>query len=146
MTAVYDTWSETVERLIGKCHESQRALKAAAEAAHGVEIKRLLRLYAQQRTRFAGELQAQYNLNGAMAGEISVADFSGQSDREILSACLEADERCLGAYQAALRQRVSGRIYFLVSAQYSLLQQAHARMRSLAAAIEPEFTTLTEVA
>lgn len=136
MTAVLDNFSTTVERLIDTCQRSQRGFKAAAEAAQGDDLKRLLNLYSHQRTRFAGELKNQCQAEpGCMASVTEDEDdeFAGKSDEQILESCLQADTTCLEAYSRALSGKIPSRAQFLIAAQYSLMQQVHARMRALAA-------------
>jgi hypothetical protein len=136
MTAVLDNLSTTVERLIETCQRSQRSFKAAADAARSDDLRRLLNLYSHQRTRFAGELKAHCALEDFSTATISENDsdgFSGKSDEEILEHCLAEDSNCLQAYAQALSARIPGRAQFLIAAQYSLMQQVHARMRSMAA-------------
>lgn len=125
-----------MERLIETCQRSQRGFKAAAEAAQNEDLKRLLNLYSHQRTRFAAELKAHCQMGEISSPTVSETQgqrFSGQSDDQILDACLQHDATCLDAYAQVLASRVPGRAHFLISAQYSLLQQVHQRMRSMAA-------------
>jgi hypothetical protein len=137
MTATIDQSSQTVCRLIHSCFRSQEGFRSAAQAVEDAGLKRLLDIYAQQRTRFAEELRE------CMPSSLewdSHADPS-QSERAVLQAegaagllaqCVESDRRTLALYREALADRtIPTRAHFLISAQCSLLQRVHDRMYGL---------------
>lgn len=145
MTAQLEKTMVTFERLISACRETKEGFRRAAAAAEDNSIRRLLNLYAQQRTRFAEELfQEIYGPVGHRGAETrrdqeSAAtpedekDGANATDFELLRQCLQFDTRALQSYKDALGARIPTRAHFLVSAQYSLMQKAHDRMEGLLA-------------
>jgi hypothetical protein len=136
-SAITTTGHQAFQKLIASCHRSQQQFMRAAEAICNSDLKRLLRIYSQQRSRFAEELKA--HLPGATAEQGSFSqteeleiERTTPSDAELLRWCLEADAASLREYQHALGSTSPSKTQFLVSAQYSLMQQAHERMQILA--------------
>lgn len=133
MTAPHPQRStELMHELISSCQQAQKRFRCAAESVNNEDWKRLFSIYAQQRTRFAEELRqhlpAEENIQDC-TGEAGGARSDGD---DILRDCLDADQRSLEAYSRALAARsMPTKAHFLVSAQYSLLQRVHERVRGL---------------
>lgn len=143
MTAPIEETRVTFERLISTCEETRERFRQAAAAAENTSVRRLLNLYAQQRTRFAEELlqeihgaEPHASADGASllheSGPKPAASTDG-SDMELLRQCLQTETRALESYRDALGSRIPTRAHFLVSAQHSLMQKAHERMQGLLA-------------
>lgn len=128
----------TFERLISMCHQARTEFQKAAAAADDKALKRLLNLYAQQRTRFAQELLQElhgdeFSASRYAAGEEPNSPSAG-GDAELLQECVRQDSRMLESYRDALRTRIPSRAHFLVSAQYALMQKTHERIQGMLAA------------
>jgi hypothetical protein len=140
MTAMIDQSARTVCQLIDSCYRSQEGFRSAAEAVDDTNLKRLLDIYAQQRTRFAEELREcmpmpspllpDFVRGGGEAGSARLAP--DQEAANVLEDCLESDRRTLALYREALADRaIPTRAHFLISAQCSLLERVHDRMYGL---------------
>jgi hypothetical protein len=137
MTAQHQQRStELMHELISSCRHAQERFRCAAETVTNEEWRRLFSIYAQQRTRFAEELRQHLP---AQDGDdfSSGADATGYARPEwddVLQECLDADQKSLETYSRALAARsMPTKAHFLVSAQFSLLQRVHERVRGLCA-------------
>lgn len=135
MTASLDSGTEVVQKLISSCRDTQEGFRSAARAVKDDNLKRLLSIYAQQRTRFAEELR-EYLPPGA--GQFWKTDselaWDEMEANEIVKHCLDADTRSLDLYSQALASgEMPTKAHFLVSAQFSLLQRVHNRVREMLA-------------
>lgn len=142
MTAPIEETRVTFERLISTCEETREKFRQAAAAAEDNSVRRLLNLYAQQRTRFAEELlQEIYGTESpSLEPGTFIQDGGGRSssgadatDLELLRQCLQSETKALESYKDALGSRIPTRAHFLVSAQHSLMQKAHERMQGMLA-------------
>jgi hypothetical protein len=147
MTTVINPTSSTFQELIQTCRRSHQQFKRAAEKICDADLKRLLTIYSLQRTRFAEELKAHLGeWLEARLEESNEEDLarSGEDEREdVLRWCLEKDADSLRAYANALSAVSPSKTQFLISAQYSLMRQAHERMASLASR-QPACTLKTD--
>jgi hypothetical protein len=137
---------DLVKELIRSCHQAQQSFQTAAEAVQDESAKRLLSIYAHQRTRFAEELKEHLS-DGLM---LAMERYDGASERPtaqldaeaVLRACLDAELQSLDAYNNALESgRMPTRAHFLVSAQYSLLQRVHERVHGMYASLRKDQQT-----
>ena len=141
MTAPIEETTVTFENLISTCKEAQARFRSAAAAAEDKAIRRLLGIYAQQRTRFAEELlqemgspsSASRQAGDAGAENGLTAQKSPSSDLDLLRECLKSESRALESYKDALGARIPTRAHFLVAAQHQLMQRAHERMQGMLA-------------
>jgi hypothetical protein len=133
MTTLINKTGSAVQELIQTCQRSQQEFKRAADSITDSDVKKLLILYSQQRTRFAQELKAHLT-QWLETDHDEVFDRDGdcESDPDILKWCLEKDTNSLRAYEKALTLVSPSKAQFLISAQYSLMQQVHKRMLTLA--------------
>ena len=132
----------TFERLISTCEETRESFQQAAAAAEDGSVRRLLNLYAQQRTRFAEELlqeiygtaqQGADGINATRSAGKAASHLANGSDLELLRQCLQMESKALESYKDALGTGIPTRAHFLVSAQHSLMQKAHERMQGMLA-------------
>jgi hypothetical protein len=138
MTAMRDQSARTVCQLIDSCYRSQEGFRSAAQAVDDINLKRLLDIYAQQRTRFAEELREcmpspllpDFVRRGEEQASAGLA--TDEKPANVLEDCLESDRRTLALYREALADRaIPTRAHFLISAQCSLLERVHDRMYGL---------------
>lgn len=133
-----DQSSQMVGELINSCYRSHEGFRSAAEAVSDANLKRLLGIYAQQRTRFAEELRdflphVTEEYTDKAGTQLSSRDaLAEEAPVNPLEQCLESDRRTLALYREALANRtIPTRAHFLISAQCFLLQRVHDRMYGL---------------
>lgn len=134
MTASLDSATDVVETLISSCRHTHEGFRSAAEAVTDEDLKRLFSIYAQQRTRFAEELRQ--HLPAEVAGDdsraISGTAWDEMGVHEVIRECLNAEKDALDLYSQALAKKaMPTKAHFLVSAQFSLLQKVHERVRGM---------------
>jgi hypothetical protein len=127
--------------LISSCYEAQERFRSAAATSEDSNLKRLLEIYAQQRTRFAQELREHLPASALENGAFEF-DFqcraNHQAGEDSLRNCLDTDSRSLSLYKQALASRdLPTRTHFLISSQLALLERAHERVTSLVQKPEP---------
>jgi hypothetical protein len=134
--------ADLVKELIRSCHQAQQGFQIAAEAVQDESAKRLLSIYAHQRTRFAQELKEHFSEGLTQGFEVSHEPQwpARELDAEaVLRACLDAELQSLNAYSNALESgRMPTRAHFLVSAQYSLLQRVHERVHGMVSSLQKD--------
>lgn len=136
MTAEADTATEVVEQLIISCRKTHEGFRCAAEAVKDDNLKRLLSIYAQQRTRFAEELREHLPPGSGFQWNHTASDvpWAEMEAQEVVRQCLDAETRSLDLYSQALASgEMPTKAHFLVSAQYSLLQRVHDRVQEMLA-------------
>ncbi len=118
--------------LISSCYEARESFRSAAAVSEDWTVKRLLEIYAQQRTRFAEELREHLEADEG-SSQRDEADTCWYPDRsDSLRTCLDRDARTLELYRQALAAReLSTRMHFLIASQLALLERAHERVSSL---------------
>jgi hypothetical protein len=135
MTAALDQTSQVMRQLIHCCREAQVGFRLAADATENQGLKRLLDIYAQQRTRFAEELREYIPDQPEISFEVrssGAASAGTRSDADLLQHCLQQDEKTLALYQRALQQTgIPTKAHFLISAQLSLMQRVRDRMSTM---------------
>jgi hypothetical protein len=134
LTKTFPCGSRVMHELIASCYEAQERFRSAAANSQDHTMRRLLEIYAQQRTRFAEELREHLPSMDGENGEIPVdlpwAESTGQDS---LRNCLDSDSRTLQLYRRALASRaLPTRTHFLIASQLALLERAHERVSSLA--------------
>lgn len=131
MLATAEPAKDVVQKLIESCQQTREGFRCAAEAVSSSELKRLFGIYAQQRTRFAEELR-QHLPSADDASFGREAEWETLEASEALRRCFDADKRALDLYSQALASGgMPTKAHFLVSAQYSLLQRVHERVRGI---------------
>jgi len=136
----------TINSLIETLKDGQEGFKQAAEAVKDSNLKSLFNEYSMQRSRFAGELQAEAvqlgepdpetssSASGAMHRawiNIKSAVTSGD-DHSILAECERGEDSAVKEYQEAIEDsELSSPIREIVRRQYSEVKSAHDRIRQL---------------
>ena len=134
LTGTIDSGTHLMYELISSCYHAQERFRSAAASSEDDILKRLLEIYAQQRTRFAEELREHLLSHGDnAAGDRCEWNSSVSFGEDSLRDCLESDSRTLQLYRQALSRRdLPTRTHFLISSQLALLERAHERVNSLA--------------
>jgi len=136
----------TINSLIETLKDGQEGFKQAAEAVKDSNLKSLFNEYSLQRSRFAGELQAEVvqlgdpdpekssSTSGAMHRawiNIKSAVTSGD-DHSILAECERGEDSAVKEYQEAIEDsELSAPVREIVRRQYNEVKSAHDRIRQL---------------
>lgn len=135
-----------LNRLIETCKDGELGYRAAATDARNTELETIFAEYAQQRGRFARDLQHEVGRlggNAEDAGSISgtllrgwmglKSALSSGSAAAIIASCETGEEAAVAAYQWVVSLDVSGQTRLLVEKQCGEIQEAHARLLRLKA-------------
>ncbi len=133
--------------LIETCKDAERGFRTAAESTRkdmNPELRTLLNAHAQQRARFAAELQNEVLHRGgdpAKSGHVSAGfqrgwmnlnlALSGNTEASIVAECETSEQSAMRNYEAALKTNLPSDLFSIVQDQYAQIKQAHARLRSL---------------
>src|SRR3954449_2993440 len=135
----------TINSLIETLKDGQEGFKQAAEGVKDSTLKSLFNEYSLQRAKFAGELQAQAvqlgesdpedssSTSGAMhRAWINIKSaITSEDDHAILAECERGEDSAVSEYKEALEEDISSPIREIISRQYSEVQSAHDRIKSL---------------
>jgi uncharacterized protein (TIGR02284 family) len=136
----------TINSLIETLKDGQEGFKQAAQAVKDSSLKSLFNEYSMQRSKFAGELQAQAiqlgeskpeessSVSGAMHRawiDIKSAVTSGD-DHAILAECERGEDSAIKGFKDAMEDDdLSAPVRDIVSRQYSEVKSAHDRIKQL---------------
>ncbi len=135
----------TVNGLIETLKDGEKGFKEAAEAVKDPQLKSLFQEYAQQRSRFATELQTQARSLGesdpektsSTAGAMHRAWINLKSavtsgdDKAILSECERGEDSAVHEFEEAIQDGLTSPLRDIVSRQYSEIKSAHDRVKHL---------------
>src|SRR5579872_889686 len=138
---------ETLNDLIETCKDGEQGFRAAAEAIGSegdMELRTLFNLYAQQRARFAAELQNEVRRQGGdptNSGRVSAAfprgwvnlvtAVAGADEAAIIAECEAAEGSEMRNYENALKKSLPSDLMEIVETQYAEIRLAHERVRLL---------------
>jgi len=132
--------------LVETCERGERGFRSAAESVRNSEFRRLFNIFAQQRTQFISELQAEIHRLGGEAGRTgrpeassapSPIPFSRPSSPEardeaaIIAECRREQEAAVNDYQEALKADLPLDVQYVVKRQYMDIKDAYDRIRIL---------------
>ncbi|MEP7149572.1 MAG: PA2169 family four-helix-bundle protein [Acidobacteriota bacterium] len=134
----------TLNGLIETCKDGQNGFKEAAEGVERSDLKSLFYEFSQQRSQFAGELQALVQglggdpeNSGTMAaaihrGWINIKSaVTGKDEGAILSECERGEDSAKNSYKDALEESLPANIAEPVQKQYTAVKAAHDRIKAL---------------
>ena len=134
----------TLNNLIETCKDGQNGFQTAADGVKNSDLKTLFHTYAQQRAKFAGELQSEVlrlggdpEQRGSVAaslhrGWIDIkAAVTGEDEGAVIAECERGEDSAVGNYKAALDENLPADIRSIVERQYTQVKEAHDRIRSL---------------
>lgn len=134
----------TVNGLIETCKDGQEGYKQSAEGVQTSELKSAFYEFGQQRAQFVGELQTLVrelggdpensgSFSGALhRGWINIKSVvTGKDDAAILNEAERGEDVAKNAYKAALEQNLPANVVTVVQNQYSAIQTAHDKVRSM---------------
>jgi uncharacterized protein (TIGR02284 family) len=147
MTEKNDAVIGHLNDLIETCTDGEEGYRAAAEAIAGEtdpDMRTLFNVYAQQRARFAAELQNEVLRRGGepvKAGHVSAAfhrgwlnlkaALTGKDEFSIIGEIESGEQAAMRNYEHILKQNLPSDILAIVEAQYAEVRQAHHRILSL---------------
>jgi uncharacterized protein (TIGR02284 family) len=133
--------------LIETCKDGEQGFRTAAEAIGEEgddELRTMFNTYAQQRARFAAELQNEVLRRGgdpAEAGHVSGAFHrgwmnikslvTGRDSAAIIAECESGEDSAMRNYESALKQDLPSDLLAIVDAQYQEIRLAHDRIRAM---------------
>jgi uncharacterized protein (TIGR02284 family) len=142
----------TLNDLIETCKDGEQGFRTAAEAisADGEsDLRTLFNLYAQQRARFAAELQNEVlRLGGdpTKSGHVSAAfkrgwmnlkaAVTGHDEASIIAECEASEAAAMRNYENALKKSLPADLMDIVETQYSEIRLSHERVRLLERAMK----------
>ena len=133
--------------LIETCKDAERGFRTAAESTRkdmNPELRTLLNAHAQQRARFAAELQNEVLHRGgdpAKSGHVSAGfqrgwmnlnlALAGNSEASIIVECESSEQSAMRNYEAVLKTSLPSDLFAIVEDQYAKIKEAHKRLRWL---------------
>ncbi len=136
----------TINGLIETLKDGQKGFKQAAEGVKDSNLRSLFNEYSMQRSRFAGELQAQAvqmgepdpengsSATGAMHRawiNLKSALTSGD-DHAVLAECERGEDSAVAEYQEAMKDgSLNAPVREIVSRQFQEVKSAHDRIKQL---------------
>jgi uncharacterized protein (TIGR02284 family) len=135
----------TINSLIETLKDGEEGFKQAAEAVSDSNLKSLFNEFAQQRARFATELQSEaMNLgetepeeSSSTAGAMHRAWINLKSavtsgdDHTILAECERGEDSAVKEYEEALKADLPAPLDDIISREYTEVKSAHDRIKSL---------------
>src|SRR5262249_32730294 len=133
-----------LNNLIETCKDGENGFRAAADGVLNSELKSLFWSYAQQRARYAIELQSEVRRlgedpenRGTLAaalhrGWINIKSVvSRQDEGAIISECERGEDSARSNYQDALQEDLPADVRALIERQFAGIKEAHSRLRAL---------------
>lgn len=134
----------TLNGLIETCKDGQEGFTSAAEGIERSDLKSLFYEFAQQRSKFAGELQTLVQSlggdpenSGSIAGSLHrgwiniKSAVTGKDEHSILNECERGEDSAKAAYKSALENALPAHVLDTVQSQYTAIQSAHDRVKAL---------------
>jgi uncharacterized protein (TIGR02284 family) len=134
----------TLNNLIETCKDGQNGFQTASEGVKNSELKTLFLGFAQQRAQFAGELQNEVRRLGGdpeQAGSVAAtlhrgwinikSSVTGEDEGAVIAECERGEDSAVKNYKDALNENLPQNIRSVVEQQYTQVQAAHDRIRSL---------------
>ena len=134
----------TLNDLIQSCKDGEQGFREAADGVKNTELRTIFLEFAQQRSRFAADLQSEVaKLGGAPETSGSVGGalhrgwvnlksaVSGHDDGAIIAEAERGEDVAVESYRKALKKDLPRDIRDLVERQSQQVQQAHNRIRGM---------------
>jgi uncharacterized protein (TIGR02284 family) len=133
-----------LEDLIETCKDGQKGYQDAASHAKRPDLKTYFNEQSLERSRFAGELEAELirfgkpdkKVSGSVGGALHRAWIDtkvslGGGDKTILESLEAGEDSAKDAYQKALRNTLPANLIEIVRRQAESVQRAHDKVKSL---------------
>ena len=139
-----ETVISTLNNLIETCKDGQDGFQTAADGVKNGDLKTLFHTYAQQRAKFAGELQTEVRSLGGdpeQTGSVAASlhrgwiniksAVTGEDEGAVISECERGEDAAVSNYKDALEGNLPQNIRSIVERQYTQVKEAHDRIRTL---------------
>jgi uncharacterized protein (TIGR02284 family) len=135
--------ASTLNDLIETLKDGQKGFETAASDVKDARVKSVFQEFAQQRSRFAGELQAEVSRMGGEVektgsataamhrGWIDLKSALGGGEKSILNEAERGEDVAVKTYEKALNGNLSPDVAGVVRRQYGEVKRAHDRVREL---------------
>jgi uncharacterized protein (TIGR02284 family) len=135
--------ASTLNDLIETLKDGQKGFETAAGDVKDARVKSVFEEFAQQRSRFAGELQAEVSRMGGEPekagsttaamhrGWINLKSALGGGEKSILSEAERGEDVAVKTYEKALNGDLAPDVAGVVRRQYGEVKRAHDRVREL---------------
>jgi len=133
----------TLNELIETLKDGKDGFETAAGDVQDVRVKAVFSEFAQQRSRFAGELQAEVMRFGGEPektgsttaaihrGWISLKSALGGGEKSILNEAERGEDSAVKSYEKAIQANLSPDVAGVVRRQFAEVKKAHDRVRDL---------------
>ena len=133
----------TLNDLIETLKDGKKGFESAAADVKDANVKSVFTEFAQQRARFAGELQAEVKRLGGEAetsgsaaaaahrGWINLKNALGAGEKSILNEAERGEDVAVSSYEKALKADLSPDVAGVVRRQFGEVKQAHDRVKAL---------------
>jgi uncharacterized protein (TIGR02284 family) len=142
--ATRDDAIATLNHLIETCRDGEEGFRTAAESVGSARLRRLFESYAEQRARFAAELEAavhalggQAQTTGSIAGAVHrgwmnvKSAVTGRDDAAVVAAAERGEDVAVKAYERALTGGLPDAVQPVVARQLADIRAVHDRVREL---------------
>jgi len=133
-----------LEELIQTCKDGQKGYQEAASKVKRSDLKTFFNEQSQERSRFAGELEAELNplgkgdkkLSGSVLGTLHRAWIDtkvglGGGDKTVLEWLEHGEDRAKDAYQKAVKGSLPANLMEIIRRQAASVQAAHDKVKEL---------------
>jgi uncharacterized protein (TIGR02284 family) len=133
-----------LENLIETCKDGQKGYQDAASHAKRADLKTFFNEQSLERSRFAGELEAELirfgkpdkKVSGSVGGALRRAWIDtktslGGGDKTILESLEAGEDSAKDAYQKALRNALPANLNEIIRRQAASVQRTHDKVKSL---------------
>jgi uncharacterized protein (TIGR02284 family) len=133
----------TLNNLIETLKDGKNGFEAAAADVKDTKVKTIFLECAQERSRLAGELQAEVTRRGgtpeqsgsvaatAHRGWMNLKSALGGGEKAILDEAERGEDVAVKSYEKALKADLPADLASVVQRQYTQVKQAHDRVRDL---------------
>jgi uncharacterized protein (TIGR02284 family) len=129
--------------LIETCKDGDECFRNAADHIANSEFRRLFAIFAQQRSQFVQELQAEIHRLGGDASKVvgiggklhrtwmNLKSSVPRDEASIISECQREEESSVTDYQEALKADLPLDVQYVIKRQYMDIKDAYDRIRIL---------------
>src|SRR5437762_1114332 len=131
---------DLLNQLIETCKDGAQGFRLAESSVKSPDLKQLLGSYAGQRAMFAGQLQAEVELQGGSpekSGSVAAtlhrgwmnvkAAVTGHDECGVLAECQRGEDATLKAYEQARHTMLPATAQAMVEQQFQQIKEAHDR-------------------
>jgi uncharacterized protein (TIGR02284 family) len=133
-----------LNNLIETCKDGQNGFRTAAADVNNGDLQSLFRTYAEQRARFAAELQSEVRRlggdperGGSLAGTLHrgwmnvKSTVTGGDESAIIAEAERGEDSACKNYEEALAKALPADVQALIQRQFAGVKEAHDRIRAL---------------